>query len=113
MLLGVIAVGLITLWHHPWFLSALLGVAAMFIASFYLVLGLWFMERNFGKTRPKPLKAFYTGQIIKYAVLIILTLSYIHWLHLNYLAVIIGILAVQLANNFLLIKVKRSINAKS
>ena len=103
---GLVAVIGLTLWHQQFFLSALLGVLSMMFACSYWVYSLWRIEKNFGKQKARPVRAFYFGQIIKYILLIILLIVYIYTLQLNLLAVIIGILAIQIANIFLTFKTK-------
>jgi len=108
LLFGAATVILLTLWHQQWFLSALLGAVSMIVASSYWVFSLWRIEKTFGKQKDKPkvLKAFYLGQLIKYAVIIALVLIYIRFFQLAWLAVIIGIVSVQLASSFLVFKTK-------
>lgn len=103
---GLVAIIGLTFWHQQFFLSALLGVLTMMLACSYWVYSLWRIEKNFGKKKTRPVKAFYQGQIIKYLLLIILLIIYIHTLQLDWLAVIIGVLAVQIANTFLTFKTK-------
>lgn len=106
-LAGVIAILVVTLWHTVFFTSVLLGVVTMMLATFYWVFRMWRIERRFGQGNPKVVRAFYLGQVVKYIILIVAVILFLNFLKLDWLAFVIGVVAVQVGSTFMVVNVKR------
>lgn len=110
VVLGILAILLVSLWHPAWFLSVVLGVVTMWVATFFLIFRLWRIESRFGQGKPKVIRSFYSGQIVKYVIVIAAVLICLHWLTLNWLAFMIGIIVVQLSGMFMTTNVKGALS---
>lgn len=93
---SLLAVGIVAVCARSWLFSFALGLITMLFAYASVLVVMWVLERFRGPAK-RMVRWYYIGQGMKYVVLVVLVVLYLHTLSVIGLPFLLGIMVVQLS----------------
>lgn len=97
---------LVAIFLHGWLFSFSLGLATMIVAHVGVLTVMWYFE--YYRQPPKRLvRWYYFAQLVKYLVVVLAVIMYLHLTEVIWLPFLIGVLIVQVSGVMLTAHIKR------